>query len=57
MGPIWAICIWDNPYGIHGEPGCTSHMGILYGTNIRMFAGLLTQVTDAYKLVLVNPFL
>ena len=39
MGPIWAICIWANPYGTHAEPGCTPHMGSPYGTHIGMFAG------------------
>ena len=28
LGPIWATCIWANPYGTHAEPGCTPHIGM-----------------------------
>ena len=44
MGPIWATCIWANPYGTHAEPGCTPHMGSQYGTHIGMFAGKFTRL-------------
>ena len=48
MGPIWATCIWANPYGTHVEPGCTPHMGSPFGTHIGMFAGYASYFLSSF---------